>query len=59
MSDVHKVGLIWQVAVVMDVTLDANTMPQFWFFLYNQTSLQNSLPSLGGSLLTTAVGNYT
>lgn len=48
-----------QVAVMMDVTLDANTMPQFWFFIYNSSTLQSSLPSLGGASLNTTVGNYT
>lgn len=51
--------MLIQVAVNLAVTLDANTMPQFWFFLYNQTTLQASLPSLGGSSLNTTVGNYT
>ncbi len=43
----------------MGVTLDANTMPGFWFFISNQTALQNALPTLGGSSLQIGINNYT
>lgn len=49
---------VLQAKVTLQVTLDANTMPQFWFFISNQTTLQASLPQLGGSSLKTIVGDY-
>ena len=52
------VCLYQQTNVMVNVTLDANTMPQFWFFITNQTALQSSLPSLGGNSLSTGVGGF-
>ena len=48
-----------QTNVTLLVSLDANTMPQFWFFIANQSALQTNLKTLQVSNVTTSVTGFT
>ena len=47
-----------QITSNITATMDANQLPQFWFFISNNTALAAAMAPLGSNL-TTSIDSYT